>query len=39
MTVGIAGETEGVRHPSPHHVDLVRDTHRLTILLGPIEAR
>ena len=39
VAVGVIGKPEGVRDPSAHDVDLVRDTHRLIILLILIEAR
>ena len=39
VAIGIVGKPERVRHPTPHHVDLIRDPHFFTILLALIEAR
>jgi hypothetical protein len=39
VAVGIVGEPERIRHTSTDYIDLIRESHLLTILLALIEAR
>jgi hypothetical protein len=39
VAVGVIRKPKGVRDPSADYVDLVRDTHRLIILLVMVGAR